>query len=140
MAVQALESSSGLRDVLKECSLHQWLKAKGIRGKCHPHGVTVSLSRPAQLMGFVFTLLAPGWKHREDLCQEIFLDGISGLLDKDWGHCDQSVSQDCPPLVKDAQESYFSGDACDRQDYGEKRYFSRIILFLLLSFTPSCIP
>lgn len=95
-------------------------KAKGVWGKCHPCGVTVPLSLAAELMGSVFTLLAPGQEHREDPCQEIFLGGISEILDKDWGHRNQSVSQDCPPLVKDAQESYFSGDTCDSQDFGEK--------------------
>lgn len=115
-------------------------KTKGIWGKFHPHGVTVSVSSAAELMGSVFTLLAPGQEHREDPCQEIFLGGISEILDNNWGHRDQFVSQGCPPLVKDVQESYFSGDTCDSQDFEEKSYFSRIILFLLLSFTPSCIP
>lgn len=99
----------------------------------------MSLSSAAELMGSVFTLLAPGQEDREDPCQELFLGGIAEILDKDWGYCDQSVSQDCSPLVKDAQETYFNGDTCDSQDIGEKSYFSRIILFLLFSFTPSRI-
>lgn len=99
-------------------------------------------------MGSVSTLLAPGQEHREDPCPEIFLGGISEILDKDWGHHNQSVSQDCAPLVKDAQESYFSGDTCHSQDIGEKSYFSRIILFYFfplhlpasLSIYFSCCP
>lgn len=44
----------------------------------------VSLSSAAELMGFVFTPLAPGQEHREDPClEEIFLGGISEILDKD---------------------------------------------------------
>lgn len=44
----------------------------------------VSLSSAAELMGSVFTPLAPGQEHREDPClEEIFLGGISEILDKD---------------------------------------------------------
>lgn len=78
-------------------------------------------------MGAVFTPLTPGWEHSEDpLPGRDFLGCHFSDPGQacDWGHQDQSVSQDCPPLGQDAQACYFSGDTCDTQDFREEGYFN----------------